>query len=35
MECIWSDDRPFTGWQKPAVGEATPYGRYLTMIGQF
>jgi hypothetical protein len=35
IECLWSDDQPFTGWQKPAVGEATPYGRYLRTIAQF
>ncbi|MGH7461000.1 MAG: hypothetical protein ACREMA_08220 [Longimicrobiales bacterium] len=28
-ECLWSEHISFTGWQRPAAGAATPYGRYL------
>ena len=34
-ECFWLADHAFTGWQRPAVGAATPYERYLSAIARF
>jgi hypothetical protein len=33
VECLWSETRPFRGWQNEGAG-ATPYGRYLREVAE-